>query len=190
MSKRDEILSAAQKLFGRYGLKRVTTDDIARVARVSKATIYKLYRNKQEILHDVVDHELTVLQTEIKTAVAAEIGAEAKLRAHLLTRIAAIHNLINLHNVTRESLDEQWDQAQALRERFLAEETELIGGILREGVQQGDFEIVNIKATAHFMALALASLECPWNIDGLDLTVDDQVDLMMTVLLSGLKRRT
>lgn len=189
MSKRSDILNAAQPLFGRYGLKRVTTDDIARDAHVSKTTLYKLYKNKSDILLDVVSEELSQLSARINTAVAAEVTVENKLRAHLLTKINAIDGLINLHNITRKTLDEQWDEAQALRERFMAEESRLIAEILTEGVQSGSLAISNVKALAHFVALSLALLECPWNLAGLELTREEQVDLMVDVMLNGVRVR-
>lgn len=189
MDKKQQILDAAQQLFGRHGLKKVTTDDIARDARVSKATIYQLYRNKREILSDVVRHEMDVLLARIKTAVAAESTVEGKLRAHLLTKIGAVHQLVNLHKVTSESMAEHWDQAPALRERFVAEETGIVREILAGGVDRGELEISDIALTAQLLAVALKSLEYPWSFPGKKLSVTRQVDHMLNIVLDGLRRR-
>jgi len=187
--KRQTILTTAQHLFGRYGLKKVTTDEIARAAHVSKATIYQYYGNKKDILADVVRNEMDELLGAIDAAVAAERTVETKLRAHLLTKIAAVHELINLHHVTNESLAELWDGAKDLRDKFLAEETRVIRDILQGGVDEGRLEIENVQATAHFMSLSLGSLECPWDVDGLNLTVPEQTDIMLDIMLNGLRKR-
>ena len=189
MSRRQDILEASQHLFGRHGLRRVTTDDIAREAHVSKATIYKLYRNKQEILEAVVRKEMDELLSRIEAAVAAEDTVEGRLRAHLLTKIGTVHELINLHSVTSESLAEHWEHAAGLRERFVAEETRIIRDILAAGVESGGLVVGDVAVTAHLLAAALRSLESPWDVDGLDLSVEDQADAMLKILLDGLRRR-
>jgi len=189
LSKRPEILNAAQELFGRHGLKKVTTDDIARDARVSKATIYKLYPNKQAILKAVVRQEMEELLTKIKAAVAEHDNVEDRMRAHLLTKINTVHQLINLHSVTRESMAEHWGIANGLREQFVREEAAILEDILRRGEEEQDLEVADPRATAHFMVVSLQSLEYPWAVEGLEMTVNDQVELMLQILLNGLRRR-
>ena len=189
MSKQDEILAAAQPLFSRYGLKKVTTDDIARDAHVSKATIYRYYGNKQEILRDVVRREIDSLLARIRQAVAAETTAENRLRAHLLTKITAVHELVNLHHVTADAMAENWRYAEELRSQFFRQETEILLEILNEGVASGELVVPHPAINAHFLVLAMQTLEYPWAIEGLDLTVPRQVDLMLRTLLDGLRTR-
>ena len=66
MVTQNSILDAAQSLFAQFGLKKVTTDDIARKAHVSKATIYKFYKNKSEIFDVVVRLEAERLIREME----------------------------------------------------------------------------------------------------------------------------
>ncbi len=47
--KYDQILGATQKLFYRYGIKKVTIEDICKEANVSKMTFYKYFPNKIEL---------------------------------------------------------------------------------------------------------------------------------------------
>jgi len=59
-------------LFSQFGVKKVTTDEIARVAGVSKATVYRYYKNKHEIFLDVVKIETNAMLTAIKQAIDGE----------------------------------------------------------------------------------------------------------------------
>jgi len=189
LSRHAEILEAAQGLFGRHGLKKVTTDDIAREAHVSKSTIYKRYGNKHEILQAVVRREMGELMHRITAAVEDEGTVEGKLRAHLLTKIGTVHQLINLHKVTSDSMHEHWEHAQDLREEFRLAESRLIRDILAWGVAEEDLDIPDIDVTARVMAVSLESLEYPWAIADLDLTVTEQVDVMLGIVLNGLRGR-
>ncbi|MCP4573895.1 MAG: TetR/AcrR family transcriptional regulator [bacterium] len=190
MEKKQQILDAAQQLFGHHGLKKVTTDDIARAAHVSKATIYNVYRNKQEILLDVVSQEMDELLARIEAAVNEESTVEGKLRAHLLTKIGTVHKLVNLHKVTSESMAEHWDQAPVLRDRFVAEEIRVVREILTDGVAREGLVIADVEITSRLLVVALKSLEYPWALDGTDLSVPDQVGHMLTIVLDGLRRRS
>ncbi len=49
-----KILGASAELFGQYGFKTITMDDIARRAGISKKTLYQHFANKQEVVNESV----------------------------------------------------------------------------------------------------------------------------------------
>ncbi|WP_298649106.1 TetR/AcrR family transcriptional regulator [uncultured Proteiniphilum sp.] len=53
--KEQDILIAGKKLFFKYGLKKVTIEEICTEANVSKMTFYKYFRNKTELVKKVFD---------------------------------------------------------------------------------------------------------------------------------------
>jgi AcrR family transcriptional regulator len=50
----EKILSCSIELFGQYGFKSITMDDIARRAGISKKTLYQHFANKQEVVNESV----------------------------------------------------------------------------------------------------------------------------------------
>jgi AcrR family transcriptional regulator len=48
--KRKQLIRTAKDLFFKYGIKRVTVEEICREANVSKMTFYKHFRNKNELV--------------------------------------------------------------------------------------------------------------------------------------------
>ena len=58
MENRERILSAAFELFFRYGIKSVTMDDIAKHLSISKKTIYQFFRDKDEVVHTLMQQAL------------------------------------------------------------------------------------------------------------------------------------
>ena len=48
--KRKQLIQTAKDLFFKYGIKRVTVEEICREAGVSKMTFYKHFRNKNELV--------------------------------------------------------------------------------------------------------------------------------------------
>jgi AcrR family transcriptional regulator len=64
METKDRILHAAFELFFRYGIKSVTMDDIAKHLSMSKKTIYQFFRDKDEVVHTLMEQAIAKDQTD------------------------------------------------------------------------------------------------------------------------------
>jgi AcrR family transcriptional regulator len=51
--KREQVLHTAERLFSRFGARRVTVEEICREAGVSKMTFYKYFSNKVELIRTI-----------------------------------------------------------------------------------------------------------------------------------------
>jgi len=186
---KDSILDAAQSLFAQFGLKKVTTDDIARKAHVSKATIYKLYKNKSEIFDKVVRLEAEKLIQEIGDAVAKEKTIKGKLKAHLMTHIGRIQDFVNFYRVTQETWGEFWKYIARVRIWFLFEEEKIVRRILTEGIKSGELYVKEVNLAARIMVVSLTSLEYQWALKGNDVSISGYIDMMLEMMVEGIKKR-
>lgn len=59
MEVKTRIINKAAELYSNFGINAVTNDDIAKSLGISKATIYKHFDNKAEIVSQVVESELS-----------------------------------------------------------------------------------------------------------------------------------
>jgi TetR/AcrR family transcriptional regulator, cholesterol catabolism regulator len=55
---RKRILTAGHELFLRYGIRSISMDDIAKHLSISKKTIYQSYRDKDELVHELMKEKL------------------------------------------------------------------------------------------------------------------------------------
>ena len=69
--KRRAILAAAERLFLEHGYLGTSMDDIARLARVSKQTVYRHFADKERLFIEIV----TVAVNEVSDPVAEEVAA-------------------------------------------------------------------------------------------------------------------
>lgn len=60
--KEEQILESARKLFGKYGYKRVSMDEIAREANVTKRTVYSYFKSKEEFLKYFLNEEVQYMK--------------------------------------------------------------------------------------------------------------------------------
>jgi AcrR family transcriptional regulator len=79
--KRDKILAAALDVFLRYGYKRVTMNDIAEGAGISRPALYLVFDSKEAIFRSVYGHWVAGTLTEIEGAIGRLKTPGEKLRA-------------------------------------------------------------------------------------------------------------
>jgi AcrR family transcriptional regulator len=58
MEPQEKILKTSLELFFKYGIKRVTMDDIAKELGMSKKTIYQFYKEKDDLVNQMCEVEL------------------------------------------------------------------------------------------------------------------------------------
>lgn len=79
-----KILKTALELFFRFGIRHVTMDDVARELGMSKKTIYQFYREKDDLVNQLLDIELRSQECEFD-----EISAQARDAVHEMLLISA-----------------------------------------------------------------------------------------------------
>jgi AcrR family transcriptional regulator len=76
-STEQRILDAAMRVFGRDGVSGATTREIARVARVNEVTLFRHFRNKNELLRHMI---LRSSERYGQVFAGASVGSPADLR--------------------------------------------------------------------------------------------------------------
>lgn len=82
---RERILAAAFTLFGRYGFKRTSMEDIASEADLSRTALYLQFRNKEEIFRELARG----LHEEGLSQAAAALEGDGPLAERLVAAVEA-----------------------------------------------------------------------------------------------------
>lgn len=93
MNQEDVVFSikkAARDLFRKYGYNKTSVNELARQARISKATIYKVFPSKELILHEVLmdyirENVEDILNTRVKEPDLATFLGKTILRVSRVT---------------------------------------------------------------------------------------------------------
>lgn len=156
---RENIASAAERLFYQKGIVATTMDDIAREAGYSKATLYVYFKNKEEIVGALVLKSMKLLYECLCAAVFGSGSTWEKYHAVCiaLTRYQEQFPLyyeftlgeINVASEMRELLPVERETYE-VGERINAQ----IEGLLRQGIAVGDLrpEIPALQTTFLFWA--------------------------------------
>ncbi|HEY0351636.1 MAG TPA: helix-turn-helix domain-containing protein, partial [Gemmatimonadales bacterium] len=81
----EEILDAAQQVFGESGFARAKLDDVARLAGVSKGTLYLYFDSKETLFREMVRAKIVALLAESEASLEAHTGSYRDLLVQLMT---------------------------------------------------------------------------------------------------------
>jgi len=103
--KRDAILAAGLELFGRYGYRRTSIDDIARAAGVAKGTVYLYVENKETLFRTLSQSLLDGVLAAARRAAAARGSVADRLTAILAAKFGFFHDLLHRSPHASELMD-------------------------------------------------------------------------------------
>lgn len=91
--KKDKVIEAAIKVVSEKSVEEATVREIAERAGVTTGTIYHYYKNKEELLYDVINHSVHFIYKitevkEVKTKTQEEL--EAQIKSEVAQRLSKI----------------------------------------------------------------------------------------------------
>jgi AcrR family transcriptional regulator len=148
VSQADKMLEAAAHLFSTQRFHEVRMEDIAAEADVGKGTLYRYFKDKEELYLALLDRASGQLIDQLTLALADIEGA----RARLVNFVSAVleffdeqphlFDLIQRAEVLRSAgSDFPWQKARDESQRLLTE-------IFQKGKDQGDFAIRDAEVSS------------------------------------------
>jgi AcrR family transcriptional regulator len=104
-TKREAIFDAALELFGRYGYRRTSIDDIARAAGVAKGTVYLYVENKEALFRTLAQSLLDGVLENARAAAGRGGAIAGRLLAILDAKFGFFHDLLRRSPHASELLD-------------------------------------------------------------------------------------
>lgn len=142
---REEVITAAQQLFQRYGFAKTTMEDIAKAMGRGKSTLYYYYKSKDDIFKDVIIHETNEVLTAVLEVCEQSGTAQEKLFRYISTLLNKIRTTVSLYEVMKKEFMEEGSACMhqpSLNEALLGfdeKQKSLLKSILLLGVQNNEF---------------------------------------------------
>lgn len=190
---RAAILDATDRLLARRGFRKLTMDEIAVEARVSRRTVYMYFPSKEEVGLSSIDRVVGATHDALR-ALAAKGGDPAEtvrrmLVARVLTRVDSVR-------AYRTSLDELFEVVRpaymARRRRHHEREAELLADVLARGRAEGRFALEDASGIASTLVSATNAF-LPYSLSVQELgdraRIETEVRRMAELLLRSLVSR-
>ena len=184
--KAESILDTAKKMFGRYGLQKTTLDEIARMARVAKATIYNYFGSKDRVYLEVLRRETNEIVEKISSSVHQEVLPVDKLVAFARAKFRYMRQAKNILNLARDGVDDVLPSAEGIRNELFEREVNIIRSILEEGAQKGVFHINDVPLAARAIGHALKGFELNWLVRDGEERIEHYLDEFIRIIFYGL----
>jgi AcrR family transcriptional regulator len=134
----DAILDAAKTGFADKGFEGTSIADIARIARISDGLVYRYFRNKRELLYEVLRKFYERILLDLETQVFRQDGfvarLEALLRRHLEVFVSDSDLCRLFISEVRTASDYEGSAIQELNRRY----TSVLIRIVKDAVKTGE----------------------------------------------------
>ena len=182
---RTRILEIATEQFSRYGVRAVTMEDIARLAGISKKTIYQEFSDKKDLVKEAFE---TILEADRK-----------RLTFILDTEDGVIEHLVKTSKMMRERLQnmnpmaimeiqkyfpEAWKMFEDFKERVIRED---LVNVLEKGKELGYFRPeIDSQILAKVRINQITSAFDPENFGRADYNLAEEQMVLMDHFLHGI----
>ena len=187
--KEEQIINAARELFKNYGFKKVSMDEIARKAGVTKRTVYKYFASKQDLLKFFINEELINMKKIIE-------DTEKKNSDFFECVHECIFRLLQYKH-KRKFLKVILEEAEVLKDEKITKEISVIDEQIQKyikeklkyAVKEKYIDVENIDISAFLIYKMYIALMFDWSETYKKL--DDKViaDSILKFVLNGISRK-
>ncbi len=186
---RNKILSVANKLFSRFGFHKTSMDEIAKIARKAKGSLYYHFASKEDLFTAVVSAEIENLKTQLSVIVNDKtLIADEKIKRYLVKRMEILNSAANYHETLKADFFEHFNFIDNLRNELDIWEKKQIQKIIYQGVDEGIFEPRNgdIDILLDVFIMVLKGLEIPFFLQNKYNDLHPYFDDLLKILIRGL----
>ncbi|MDX9974285.1 MAG: TetR/AcrR family transcriptional regulator, partial [FCB group bacterium] len=150
MSRRAEILEAAERVFADSGFVSAKMEEIARQAEFSVGMLYKFFKSKEELYGALLDEKLDAMGNRLYAELERPVGSVEKIRNIFLVRVELMWEYRTFFRIFFQGAAvpvcdpragfslEAWERYQ----RYVNEQQE----IFSHGIESGEFQPVSASA--------------------------------------------
>ena len=182
--KRQAILEAALLVFTQNGYEKTKIIDVAKIAGVGKGTVYEYFDSKEALFRCLLEEYCELYKTNVKEILGGLEDASA--REQLLTVMhmeGALKKQVHLRSLNPVQLFVEFTNFPGLKQAIqsmLKFKFEVVCGILKEGMEKGEFRQCSIPLAAAALMGAGATVdtlsECPDGFDDCEEAAREMVD--------------
>lgn len=157
-----KLVDVARQLFSKMGVENTTMNDIALASKKGRRTLYTYFKSKEDIYQAVVESELDILLNVMKQVAEKKISPDEKILEIIYTRLDAIKEVVYRNGTLRANFFRDIWRVEKVRKRFDANEILLFRDVLKEGNEQGIFQVDDINMTAEIVHYCVKGIEVPY----------------------------
>lgn len=171
---RAKLVDVARQLFAKKGVEATTMNDIAVASKKGRRTLYTYFKSKDQIYMTVVESELKMLSDTMDKVAKKPTVPDEKILELITTHLDIIKMAVYRNGTLRADFFRDIWRVEAMRKYFDNNEIKLFREVLREGKEQGLFDIDNVEITADILHYCIKGIEVPFIRGQIGEDLDDE----------------
>ena len=188
IDRQTRILQSASKFFSQKRFDQVLMEDVAQNAGVGKGTLYRYFRDKEDLHSAVVFDAIAKLKKELRNRTSEVLDPLERLRASVWAIVSFLNRNRNFFRLMGAEGGRSRGRKTEYRKRWWRERGELIGiigEVLRFGADTGNFDIRHTETEAQIL---LGMIRSTMRFNGDKLKVDEMVEEILRIFLHGVQK--
>lgn len=171
---RAKLVDVARQLFAKKGVEATTMNDIAVASKKGRRTLYTYFKSKDQIYMAVVESELKMLLDTMDKVAKKPTVPDEKILELITTHLDIIKMAVYRNGTLRADFFRDIWRVETMRKYFDNNEIKLFREVLREGKEQGLFDIDNVEITADILHYCIKGIEIPYIRGQIGEDLDDE----------------
>jgi len=189
LAHREEILSAAEKVFAAKGFFPTTMSDIAREAEFGTGTLYKYFKSKEDLYFTLIDEKVEEINHLVKAELSQKTLAVERIKKVLGLQFEFFEqNRDFLRIYISERNRFEWtvkdDLGKGIHEKMVTY-IDILAEVMRQGVKEGEFKSMNPLDLAHALVGIANSFIFEWLISPQPYPLISKLDTVFEIFLGG-----
>jgi len=163
-------------------------DEIAKIARKAKGSLYYHFASKEDLFKEVVSTELINLKNQLSVIVEnTDLSASGKMKKYLIKRMEVLNDAANYHETLKADFFEHFHFIDDLRNELDEWEKENIRLIISQGITTKEFaHIEDMDVLSDVFIMVLKGLEIPFFLQNKFEKYSPHFENLMGILTNGL----
>ena len=192
LTRRKEILLAAEKLFAAKGFFPTTMNDIAQEAQFGTGTLYKYFKSKEDLYFTLIDEKTSEINDPVKAELSKKMSAIERIGKILRIQFEFIERNRDFFRIyVSERGRFEWtvkdDLGKGLHEKMVAY-IQLLAQVMKQGIKDRTFKPNDPMDLAHALVGIVNSFVFEWLIAPRPYPLLSKVDTVLDIFLKGAQR--
>ena len=187
MDRKKAILEAATKSFSTFGYKATTIEQVAKLAKVGKGTVYNFFDSKEQLLKEAVLLMIAEMKKETENNLDPSISFMEKVHLAILRILQYREQHLLFAKLLEEEQQLQTPEVIGMIRSINREIVSYIAEKLRLAIEHGEIRPCNVKAAAFLLLKSYLALVVEWQLTYSEpLSEEEIAEIIKQTILRGL----
>jgi len=188
LDRRQEIMEAAMTSFSLFGYKATTMEQVAKIAKVGKGTVYNFFTNKEQLLSEVVMKMIDDMKVETNSTIDPSVGFMENVHKSLMHLLTFRERHLLFAKLIDEGKQFQTPEVMSMLQKIEGEITSYVAQRIQIAIDKGEVRPCQPDLVAYLMLKSYVALVVDWQQNHPEpLDEETIVSLLEETIFRGLK---